>query len=83
MSITLSIKLIRFRSVDMERIGMHPIASLQNPAVKGTSTGQMEDDQGAGDASVHNRVTCKDMKGARADMRRRGGQIGRKKRLID
>ena len=43
MSITLSIKLIRFRSVDMERIGMHPIAGLQNPAVKGTSTGQMED----------------------------------------
>ena len=37
----------------------------------------------AGDASVCNHVTCKDMKGARADMRRRGGQIGRKKRLID
>ena len=43
MSITLSIKLIRFRSVDMEHIKMHSIAKIQNPAVKGPSTGQMED----------------------------------------
>ena len=43
MSITLSIELIRFRSVDMEHIKMHSIAKIQNPAVKGPSTGQMED----------------------------------------
>ena len=41
---------------------MHPITGLQNPAVKGTSTGQMEADRGAGDASVRNHVTCKDMR---------------------
>ena len=40
MSITLSIKLIRFRSVDMECIELHPIANIQNPAVEGHSTGQ-------------------------------------------
>ena len=72
MSITLSIKLIRFRSVDMEHIKMHSIAKIQNPAVKGTSTGQMEADQGAGDASVRNHVTCTDMRGALAEVRQEG-----------
>ena len=76
MSITLSIKLIRFRSVDMEHIELHPITNIPNPAVEGNSTGQMEYHQRAGDASVRNHVTCKDMKDARAEMRRRVEQIG-------
>ena len=40
MSIILSIELIRFRSVDMECIELHPIANIQTPAVEGHSTGQ-------------------------------------------
>ena len=64
MSIILSIELIRFRSVDMEHIELHPIANIPNPAVEGNSTGQMEYHQRAGDASVRYHVTCKDMEGA-------------------
>ena len=56
----------------MECIEMHPIASMQNPAVNGHSTGQMEYHQGAGDASVRNHVTCTDMRGALAEVRQEG-----------